>query len=101
MAGADPGNVVSVPQTYNQHRRRRAHGRYAGRPGRVLHPGSPPVGGVVIDPFAGSGTTIVVARRLGRRAGGLDIHADYVEEAKHRIADDRPDDPPRLLEFAF
>ncbi|MGH8586429.1 MAG: DNA methyltransferase [Gammaproteobacteria bacterium] len=24
-----------------------------------------PVGGVVIDPFAGSGTTIVVARRLG------------------------------------
>jgi DNA modification methylase len=44
-----------------------------------------PVGGVVIDPFAGSGTTVVVARRLGRRAGGFELHEDFVREARRRI----------------
>jgi DNA modification methylase len=95
--GADPGNVVSVPQTYNQHR---GVAHTAAMPEGLAEffiRACAPVGGVVIDPFAGSGTTIVVARRLGRRAGGLDIHADHVEEAKRRIADD----PPGLLEFAF
>lgn len=99
--GADPGNVVSVPQTYNQHR---GVAHTAAMPEGLAEffiRACAPVGGVVIDPFAGSGTTIVVARRLGRRAGGLDIHADHVEEAKRRIADDRADDSPGLLEFAF
>lgn len=99
--GADPGNVVSVPQTYNQHR---GVAHTAAMPEGLAEffiRACAPVGGVVIDPFAGSGTTIVVARRLGRRAGGLDIHADHVEEAKRRIADDRADDAPGLLEFAF
>ena len=51
---------------------------------------SPP-GGVVLDPFAGSGTTPVVARRLGRRAGGLEIHKGFVDAARRRLAG--PADP--------
>jgi DNA modification methylase len=47
---------------------------------------------VVIDPFAGGGTTIVVARRLGRRAGGFEIHEEFVEEAHRRIKADIADD---------
>ena len=56
-----------------------------------------PEGGVVIDPFAGGGTTIVVARRLGRLAGGFEIHEDFVTEARSRIARDIADDVPGAL----
>ena len=42
--------------------------------------GSPP-GGVVLDPFLGSGTTAVVARRLGRDFVGIDCVAEYCQMA--------------------
>lgn len=44
------------------------------------------VGGVVLDPFFGSGTTGVVAKRLGREFIGIDLNARYLEKAKERIA---------------
>jgi DNA modification methylase len=47
-----------------------------------------PPGGVVIDPFAGSGTTAVAARRHGRLAGGLEIHQEFIAEAQARLAAD-------------
>jgi DNA modification methylase len=56
-----------------------------------------PEGGGVIDPFAGSGTTVVVARRLGRKAGGFEIHEDFVREARRRIAEDQASDIPGSL----
>ena len=39
----------------------------------------------VLDPFAGSGTTIAVAQRLGRRAIGTDLNAEYLDLASKRI----------------
>jgi DNA modification methylase len=39
-----------------------------------------PEGGVVLDPFSGSGTTAMVARKLGRRAIGLDLSFTYIQE---------------------
>lgn len=97
LGGADPGNVVRVAQTYNQHR-------------GVAHTAPMPEGlaeffiravspetGVVIDPFAGSGTTIVVARRLGRRAAGFELHDEYATEARRRIAADVAEDIPGTL----
>ena len=48
--------------------------------------GCPP-GGIVLDPFAGSGTTVMVAIQLGREGIGLDLSASYLhEQAKKRIA---------------
>jgi DNA modification methylase len=44
-----------------------------------------PKGGVVLDPFAGSGTTGMVARSLGRRAILLELNPEYVEMARRRI----------------
>ncbi len=93
--------MVSVPQTYNQH--------YG-----VAHTAAMPEGlasffvkavcppdGVVIDPFAGSGTTTVVARRLGRRAGGLELHQEFVIEAQRRIRADEAQEEPGSLRVAL
>jgi DNA modification methylase len=44
-----------------------------------------PRGGTVLDPFVGSGTTAVVALRLGRKAIGIDASADCLEFTKKRI----------------
>jgi len=40
----------------------------------------------VLDPFMGSGTTGVVAKRLGREFHGFEVDAGYFREAKKRIA---------------
>jgi DNA modification methylase len=90
--GADPGNVVTVSQTYNQHR---GVAHTAAMPEGLAEffiKAASPVGGIVIDPFAGGATTIVVARRLVRRAGGFEIHHEFVEEGRRRIAADVADD---------
>lgn len=49
-----------------------------------------PPGGTVLDPFAGSGTTAVVALRSGRSFVGCDSHEPYVTMARERIQADAP-----------
>ncbi len=44
-----------------------------------------PKGGVVLDPFSGSGTTSLVSTKLGRKSIGIDISKDYIEFSKERI----------------
>jgi DNA modification methylase len=47
--------------------------------------------GIVLDPFVGSGTTIMVANQLGRRGIGLDLSFKYLhEDAKKRIETVQP-----------
>ena len=45
----------------------------------------PPKDGILLDPFAGSGSTIVAAKQLGVRAIGIEKCAEYVEIAKARV----------------
>jgi DNA modification methylase len=61
-------------------------------------------GDVVFDPFAGSGTTLVVAERMGRRPLGLEIDPDRVDFVAGRLADPtaiRLGDARRLDEYGL
>ena len=72
--------------------------RLRGEDGKSLHPtqkpesllyriiaGSSRQGQIVFDPFLGTGTSAVVAKRLGRHFIGCDNHASYIEHARVRI----------------
>lgn len=43
-----------------------------------------PEGGIVLDPFCGTGTTLVAARNIGRKSVGIDISRRYLELAQER-----------------
>jgi DNA modification methylase len=47
-----------------------------------------PEGGIVLDPFMGSGTTAVVARKLGRNYIGYELNSEYIKLAEKRIREE-------------
>ncbi len=53
-------------------------------------PAADPVPSTILDPFCGTGTTLVAARLLGRRALGIDLSAPYVKIARERLATAAP-----------
>jgi site-specific DNA-methyltransferase (adenine-specific) len=57
--------------------------------GRIIRVSSNP-GDVVLDPFAGSGTTLVVAKKLERRWYGFELSANYVERIQARLEASQP-----------
>lgn len=52
--------------------------------GRIIRACSNP-GDLVLDPFAGSGTTLAVAKKLGRRWLGFEMSANYVQRIEARL----------------
>jgi modification methylase len=44
----------------------------------------------VLDPFAGSGTTLAVAKQYGRRGIGIELNPEYAAMAEQRIAEALP-----------
>jgi site-specific DNA-methyltransferase (adenine-specific) len=66
--------------------------------GRAVHPTQKPLGilsplisysvppgGLVLDPFMGSGSTLLAARQLGRRAIGIEADEAYCKAAVQRL----------------
>jgi len=51
---------------------------------RIIRVASHP-GDLVLDPFAGSGTTLATAKRLGRRYLGIELSAEYTERIRQRL----------------
>lgn len=58
---------------------------------RVIKLSSNP-GDKVLDPFLGSGTTAVVAKKLGRRYLGFELSEEYARKASERLADIEPEE---------
>ena len=60
--------------------------------GRIIraccHPGE-----LVLDPFGGSGTTLVVAKKLHRRFLGSELSPDYAAAIRRRLDDAHPGQP--------
>jgi DNA modification methylase len=84
-AGKLPSNVLHAPQCQNYHLAHPArmqplvaawHIRAATKEGEL-----------VFDPFAGSGTTLAEAGRLGRRYFGCDVNRDYAQMSAERLRD--------------
>ncbi|MHB8897294.1 MAG: DNA methyltransferase [Thermoguttaceae bacterium] len=71
--------------------------------GRIVRTCSNP-GDLVLDPFAGSATTLAVARKLGRRYLGFELSQDYVRYGLERLESirvgDRLDGSPEPLKSA-
>lgn len=95
QAGAGQENFVSIKQERNVRciwkvstsTFKGAH--FATYPEKLLEPminAGCPVGGVVLDPFIGAGTTAVVARRLGREYLGIELNPEYIEIINKRLS---------------
>jgi DNA modification methylase len=84
-AGKNPGDVWTIPtQPYPD-----AH--FAVFPPELVRRpilATVPEGGTVLDPFFGSGTTAVMARRLGRKTVGVELNPDYCALAAKRFRQD-------------
>ena len=52
---------------------------------RLLHMFMPPEGTKVLDPFVGSGSSVLAAAKLGKEAVGIDISPEYIRLAKRRL----------------
>ena len=49
-----------------------------------------PIPATVLDPFLGSGTTLLVARKLGRHSIGIELNPEYADMARRRVGDYAP-----------
>jgi len=80
--GKNPGDLWIIPtQPFSD-------SHFAVFPEKLVEPmikAGCPQEGLVLDPFAGSGTTNIVAEKLGRNSIGIEINSDYVAIIKKRF----------------
>lgn len=87
--GRVPGDVWTFPRVCGTFRERNKAGHTCQMPEavleRIVRACSAP-GDLVLDPFAGSGTSLAVAKRLGRRWYGCELSENYAAGVRERLA---------------
>ncbi len=81
--GSKPGDVWDILPEDTQNR----HGHFAPYPEdlcRIPILATCPPNGIVLDPFVGTGTTVLVAHNLGRKSVGIDLSEKYLQTAAER-----------------
>ncbi|MCY0855937.1 DNA-methyltransferase [Cupriavidus sp. D39] len=85
--GYNPKDLWSVPRIHRQDPERANHPTQ--KPLHIVQRmvlASCPPGGLVLDPFTGSGTAAVACALHGRRFVGFEMNPDYVDVARERVA---------------
>ena len=87
MRGANPSDVWRFSHVHYSEPNRQNHPtqKPEGLIERMVLPSSNR-GGIVLDPFSGSGTTLRVCQQLGRDAIGFEINPDYIQMSRNRLA---------------
>ena len=89
--GKNPGDMWEIP-TYPF-----PGSHFAVFPPDLIEPiikASSPVNGTILDPFAGSGTALRVARKLGRKYIGIELNPEYAAMCERRVRSDTYTPPP-------
>jgi site-specific DNA-methyltransferase (adenine-specific) len=84
--GYNPKDVWSVSRLHREHRERVDHPTQ--KPVEIVErmiKASCPPGGVVLDPFMGSGTTALAALKCGAQFAGFELNSDYCGIAERRL----------------
>ncbi len=86
MRGANPGNVWEFSHVHYCNGNRQAHPtqKPEGLMERMVLASSNE-GDVVLDPFAGSGTTLRVCQQLNRRCIGIELNSEYIKMITERL----------------
>ncbi len=85
--GYNPKDVWSVSRLHKEDPERADHPTQ--KPLEIIERmvrASCPPGGIVLDPFMGSGTTAIAARRCGRHFVGFELNPDYCQIIQDRLA---------------
>jgi site-specific DNA-methyltransferase (adenine-specific) len=85
--GYNPKDLWSVSRLHREHPEREDHPTQ--KPLEIIErmiKASCPPGGIVLDPFMGSGTTAMAAKRCGRNFTGFELNSDYCEMIEKRLA---------------
>jgi site-specific DNA-methyltransferase (adenine-specific) len=81
--GSKPRDVWDILPEDTQHRRM----HFAAYPEdlcKIPIAATCPAGGIVLDPFCGTGTTMLVAFKSGKKSIGIDVSLDYLKIAEER-----------------
>lgn len=81
--GTKPSDVWDI-MPEDTHRRGRHYAAYPEDLCRIPILATCPEHGVVLDPFAGTGTTMAVAKELGRKSVGIELSEEYLSVARER-----------------
>lgn len=87
---SETGSILPPPDTWEIPPARRSHrhkARFSEELVRIPILSTTPHNGVVLDPFGGSGTSLVFARKHGFRAIGIDIKKDFCQAMVERLGE--------------